>query len=63
MALLRSKARVLWFKGDRASNIEITEGFMTALPRTDALLKDLAPPCVIKVTPAGYVEQIYPDPR
>ncbi len=31
MALLRAKARVLWFKGDRASNIEIMEGFLQAL--------------------------------
>jgi hypothetical protein len=61
MALLRAKARVLWFKGDRASNTEITEGFLAALPKIDKLAATLSVPYIIKVTPAGYIEQIYPE--
>jgi hypothetical protein len=61
MALLRAKARVLWFKGDRASNVEITEGLLAALPKIDQLASALAAPYIIKVTPAGYVEQVYPE--
>lgn len=61
MALLRAKARVLWFKGDRASNVEITEGFLTALPKIDRIIAALTPPYIIKITPAGHVEQIYPE--
>jgi PIN like domain len=61
MAFLRAKARVLWFKGDRASNIEITEGFLSALVKIDKLTSDLRPPYIIKVTPAGYIEQVYPS--
>jgi hypothetical protein len=60
MAFLRAKARVLWFKGDRASNVEITEGFLSALPKIDRLTSHLEPPYIIKVTPAGHVEQVYP---
>ena len=62
MAFLRAKARVLWFKGDRASNLAITEGFLLALPKIDRLASHLAAPYIIKVTPAGYVEQVYPEP-
>jgi hypothetical protein len=61
MALLRAKARVLWFKGDRASNVEITEGFLAALPKIDKLAAILPAPFIIKVTPAGYVELVYPE--
>lgn len=61
MALLRAKARVLWFKGDRASNVEITEGFLAALPKIDKLTATLSTPYIIKVTPAGHIEQIYPE--
>jgi len=63
MAFRRAKARVLWFKGDDASNIEITEGFLGALPAIDRLTAELSPPYIIKVTPAGYVEQVYPEPE
>lgn len=63
MALLRAKARVLWFKGDRAFNVEIAEGFLTALPKVDALVSRLSPPFIIKVTPTGAVEQVYPEPE
>lgn len=62
MAIRRAKARVLWFKGDRASNVDITEGFLKALPKIDALTAALQPPYIIKITVAGYVEQIYPAP-
>jgi hypothetical protein len=62
MAFLRTKARVLWFKGDRASNVAITEGFLIALPKIDRLSSRLSPPYIIKVTPAGCVEQVYPEP-
>jgi len=62
MALIRAKARVLWFKGDRASDIAITEGFLAALPKIDKLTAVLPPPYIVKVTPAGYIEQIYPEP-
>jgi|GEM_PF-1855652 len=61
MAFLRAKARVLWFRGDRASNVEITEGFLAALPNIDERTATLTPPYIIKVTPAGNTEQIYPD--
>lgn len=61
MAFLRAKARVLWFKGDRASNTEIKEGFLRALPEIDQLTARLEPPYIIKVTPAGNVEQIFPE--
>jgi PIN like domain len=60
MAFRRAKARVLWFKGDRASNVGITEGFLTALPAIDRLTAELQPPYIVKITPAGFVEQIYP---
>ncbi len=60
IAFLRAKARVLWFKGERASNIEITEGFLTALPGIDKITAQLRPPYIIKITVAGYVEQVYP---
>jgi hypothetical protein len=60
MALLRAKAKVLWFKGDRASNVEITEGFLAALPKIDKLAAVLPAPYIIKVTPAGHIEQVYP---
>lgn len=60
MAFLRGKARVLWFRGDRASNVEIKEGFLSALERIDLLTSQLEPPYIIKVTPAGHVEQVYP---
>jgi predicted nuclease of predicted toxin-antitoxin system len=60
MAFLRAKARVLWFKGDNASNVEITEGFLSALSKIDALVAQLQPPYIIKVTGSGYVQQIYP---
>lgn len=63
MAILRAKARVLWFKGDRASNVEITEGFLGALQRIDNLIAGLAPPYIIKVTPSGYAEQVYPPTK
>jgi hypothetical protein len=63
MALIRAKARVLWFKGDRASDMAITEGFLTALPKIDKLTALLPPPYIVKVTPAGYIEQIYPEPE
>jgi hypothetical protein len=62
MAFLRAKARVLWFKGDRSSNVAITEGFLLALPKIDRLSSRLSPPYIIKVTPAGAVEQVYPEP-
>lgn len=61
MAFLRAKARVLWFKGDRASNVEITEGFLNALERIDKLSTGLQPPYIIKVTPAGHAELVYPE--
>lgn len=61
-ALLRAKARVLWFRGDKASDVEIAEGFMAALPRIDKLMETLEAPYVIKVTPAGYAYQKYPEP-
>ena len=61
MAFLRAKARVLWFKGDRASNVEITEGFLSALTAIDEMTALLPPPYIIKVTPAGHVEQVYPE--
>lgn len=61
MAFMRAKARVLWFKGDRASNVEITEGFLAALPAIDQMTAVLQPPYIIKVTAAGYVEQTYPQ--
>jgi len=51
----------LWFKGDRASNVEIAEGFLRALPKIDQLTASLEPPYIIKVTSAGHVEQIYPE--
>ena len=63
MAFLRAKARVLWFRGDRASDIEITEGFLAALSKIDRLTAALIPPFIIKITPAGHVEQIYPEPE
>ncbi len=44
MAFLRAKARVLWFKGDRASNVDITEGFLSALPKIHELTAQLLPP-------------------
>jgi hypothetical protein len=59
IAFLRAKARVLWFKGDRASNVEITEGFLAALPKIDSLVLSLSPPYIIKITPSGHVEQVY----
>ena len=62
MAFLRAKARVLWFKGDRASDVEIMEGFLLALPKVDRLVGLLKPPYIIKITPAGHVEQVYPEP-
>ena len=61
MAFLRTKARVIWFKGDRASNVEIAEGFLAALSKIDKLTATLQAPYIIKVTPAGHVEQIYPE--
>ena len=61
MAFLRAKARVLWFKGDRASNLQITNGFLGALPVIDELTALLRPPYIIKVTPTSRVEQIYPE--
>jgi hypothetical protein len=61
MAFRRAKARVLWFKGDRASGSDITEAFLTALPAIDELTAKLPPPYLIKVTAAGHVEQIYPE--
>lgn len=61
MSFLRAKARVLWFKGDRASNIEIMEGFLSALAVIDKMTSELQPPYILKVTPAGAVEQIYPE--
>jgi hypothetical protein len=61
MAFLRAKARVLWFRGDRASNRAITEAFLTALPAIDELTEELQPPYIVKVTSAGRVEQIYPE--
>lgn len=61
-ALIRAKARVLWFRGDHASDVEITEGFLAALPRIDKLAAMLTPPYVIRVTPAGYAYQKYPKP-
>jgi len=61
IAFLRAKARVLWFKGDRASNVEITEGFLAALPKIDRLALSLPPPYIIKITSSGHVEQIYPE--
>jgi hypothetical protein len=60
MAFRRAKAKVLWFKGDRASNVEITEGFLNALEKIDKMILSLDPPFIIKVTPAGHVEQVYP---
>ena len=62
MAFLRAKARVLWFKGDRSSNLAIKEAFLLALPKIDQLISHLSPPYIIKVTPAGYIEQVYPEP-
>ena len=61
MAFLRAKTCVLWFRGDRASNREITEAFLAALPAIDALTAGLLPPYIVKVTSAGRVEQIYPE--
>ena len=61
MAFLRAKARVLWFKGDRASGLDITEAFLKALPAIDKLTDALQPPYIIKITGAGHVEQIYPE--
>jgi len=61
MAFLRAKARVLWFKGDRASSRLITDAFISALPAIDRLTSKLQPPYIVKITPAGAVEQIYPE--
>ena len=52
MSFLRAKARVLWFKGDRASNIGIMEGFLSALATIDKMTSELQ----LRVTPAGAVE-------
>jgi hypothetical protein len=61
MAFLRAKARVLWFKGEGASGLAITEAFLAALPGIDKITADLRAPYIIKVTLAGQVEQIYPE--
>lgn len=61
MAFLRAKARVLWFKGDKASGTDIKEGFLKALPSIDALVARLDPPYIIKVTVSGHIQQVYPE--
>jgi len=61
MAFLRARARVLWFKGDRSSDLAIKDGFLLALPKIDKLTSHLSPPYIIKITPAGYIEQVYPE--
>jgi len=61
MAFLRAKARVLWFKGDRASGLDITEAFLAALPAIDESTAALRPPYILKVTLTGQVERIYPE--
>jgi PIN like domain len=61
MAFLRARARVLWFKGDRASGTDITEAFLSALPAVDEITARLAPPYILKIALSGGVEQIYPD--
>ena len=61
MAFLRAKARVLWFKGDRASSRAITDAFLSALPAIDSLTAELQPPYIVKITLAGTVEQVYPE--
>lgn len=60
MAFIRSKARVIWFRGDRASDVEIEEGFIAALAKIDRLAARLSPPYIIKVTPSGQIELVYP---
>ena len=61
MAFLRAKARVLWFKGDRASGLDITEAFLSALPANGKLMADLRPPYIIKVGLSGHLERVYPE--
>ena len=62
MAFLRARARVLWFKGDRASGSDITEAFIAALAATDQLTAQLAPPFIVKISLNGRIEQVYPEP-
>lgn len=61
MAFRRAKARVVWFKGDRAAGSDIVDGFLAALPQLDQLMSDLQPPYIIKVTPSGHAEIVYPE--
>lgn len=61
MSFIRAKARVLWFKGDRASGLDITEGLIGALPAVDEITRELHPPWIVKITIAGRAELIYPS--
>jgi hypothetical protein len=61
MAFLRAKARVLWFKGDRASGSDITDAFFSALSAVDELTSRLPPPFIVKITLSGGAEQVYPE--
>ena len=44
-----------------SSTAEITDGFLGALTAIDKMTALLQPPYIIKVTPTGHVEQIYPE--